>query len=176
MNQSLEDDLFSNTMSIHGLKFEKGDNQWILRKLKKTDATINRNIIISCIGLFAGLLTFLFIWGRVGIGIMAISISFLAATMNVRERAKEAHKKTIGIGENTIEIKEGYKTLRVNKDEVAEFRTKVYKKRNLFVGNIALITADERVFELLEIFGNKEADVQEDTVVISNYINNHYLS
>lgn len=79
------------------------------------------------------------------------------------------------IDKEKIEIKTGFKSQKINLADISEFKTTVKKVKNLYLGKITIITEDNWPHEFLEIFGNDEDLVQDDLLIISNHIVDHYL-
>ncbi|MCB9323878.1 MAG: hypothetical protein H6571_09105 [Lewinellaceae bacterium] len=175
MDQNNENDLFPEVMEANHLTYETINNELFIRKSKKKNNVIQTYIVLSVIGLTAGIFLFLFVWIKLGIIAIVLAGTFLFTAMNLRDREKNAEKKAIKISTSQIEIKEGYRTKKINLDDIAEFRTKVHKAKNLFVGNIIIVTDDNKTFGLLDIFGNDEEVVQNDLLIISNHLVDNYL-
>ena len=55
-------------------------------------------------------------------------------------------------------------------EKIAEFKTSVKAVKNIYLGKIMIITEDKWPFEFLQILGKDEDIVQEDLLIISNYI------
>lgn len=175
MDQKLEKDFFPEALAANNLEFEKIDDQLTIRKSKNRNTSLQGRIVLSTIGVIIGILLFLFVGSRIGMATIIISGSFLFAFMNMREREKDSEKKSIKIDKEKIEIKTGFKSQRINLADISEFKTTVKKVKNLYLGKITIITEDNWPHEFLEIFGNDEDLVQDDLLIISNHIVDHYL-
>ena len=175
MEEKIRKDLFVKAMEANNLEFEERDNELIIKKSKERNTSIRLYTVLSTVGIILGLILFLFL-GRIGIVVMGISIPALFVTVNLREREKDSEKKTVAIGAERIDIREGFKSKKVNLQDISEFKTNVERYRNLYVGNIAIVTEGGMSYEFLEIFGNDEVLVQDDLIIISNYIIENFIS
>ncbi|KAA3635144.1 MAG: hypothetical protein DWQ02_10305 [Bacteroidetes bacterium] len=175
MEQNVTTDLFHEILEAHHLTCEKEADHWLIRKSKKKNSAIQIYIVFSIIGFVVGLILFLFVWIKLGIIAMVLAGTFLFAGMNLRDREKNTEKKFITIDKESIIVKEGYRSKKINLVDIVEFRTKVQKVKNLFVGTISIVAENQRTYEFLEIFGNDEEIIQNDLVIIANYIVENFL-
>lgn len=175
MNQDIIKDSFCKVMEANNLHFEEIGDRLIIKKSKNKNKSIQTYILLSILGVGIGIYLS-FTLGRAGKVLIGLSLSILIAAITLREREKESEKKSIEIGSQSIDIRERFKIRKVNLEDIAEFKTNVEKHKNLFAGTISILTENRMKYEFLEIFGTNEQLVQEDLIIISNYIIDNYLS
>ncbi|MFN7118196.1 MAG: hypothetical protein ACK4TA_15455 [Saprospiraceae bacterium] len=176
MNQPVEKDLFIKVIEAHNLIIEELDQRLIIKKNKAKNIILISYLMLSLGGIAIGILCWLTELAEVGKILTGISGSLLVVVLSLREREKDTEKKSIEIGDQKINIREGFKVRSVDFEGIAEFRTKVEPHENLCAGSISIITDNQMSYELIEIFGNNRDLLQEDLVIISDYIIGNYIS
>ena len=167
--------MFLKALKANNLEIEEADQSLIIRKTKEKNTSIQFQVAAGVVGVIFGLGVLLF-YTKAGMVILGASISLLFVTTNLRQREKDMEKKYIEIKPGVISIREGFKTRRVDIDNIAEFRTNTERHKNLFVGSISIITENQSSYEFLELYGDNEALLQDDLVIISSYVIDNYVS
>lgn len=166
--------LFS-ALKRHHLDLKEENDHVIIRKGKGRNASLQTQITFAAIGLVAGILIYIFFLSRLGMALIIGSGIYLVTLMNLREREKDSAKKYIRIGNEQVEIKEGYKGSRVKIADIGEIKTSTFKSKEFLIGKINLITKDNKFHQLLEIYGQDELILASDVATISNYLNTRYF-
>ncbi|KGE85151.1 hypothetical protein IX84_29130 [Phaeodactylibacter xiamenensis] len=152
------------------------DGGLVITRSKFRNRNLQLYLYTAVIGAIISTIALFYIRSRiVGIPVL-LSVTALIAYMNMREREKEAQKKSATLSSKEIAIKEGFKVRRVNVEDIAELNTKVLPYDQLFVGTIAILTHDGRCYEFLEFFGDEEDSLREDLVKFSNYLIDRFMS
>lgn len=95
MDQNNENDLFPEVMEANHLTYETINNELFIRKSKKKNNVIQTYIVLSVIGLTAGIFLFLFVWIKLGIIAIVLAGTFLFTAMNLRDREKMPKRRPL---------------------------------------------------------------------------------
>ncbi|MCG8329781.1 MAG: hypothetical protein MI974_18945 [Chitinophagales bacterium] len=166
----------SSALRANHLELQNQNGKLFIRKNRNKNKHIQNYWHLSIVLIVIGVLIMLFISIRAGIACIIAGIGLMVATSNLKEREKEAEKKTISIDKEQVEIREGFKSRRIPIIDIAEFRTNVKRTEDIYSGIITIITEHNHAFELLEIFGNDKDVVQNDLIIISNYIVENHIN
>jgi predicted nucleic acid-binding Zn ribbon protein len=168
--------LFGTAMEANNLVYEEKDDQLIIKKGRGRNKSLRLYITLAIIMIVVAILLTLFSPLRIGRLIGGIGVVLLFSSIGLRQREKEAMKNTVAIDREQVEIREGFKARRVKMEDIAEFKTTFKKIGNAHVGNVTIITERGIAYELLEIIGDSESLVQDDLLIISNYIVETYIN
>jgi len=167
--------LFQEVMEANNFTLEENANQITIKKGRKGKNLYTTKLILLSVGLVIGFVAFL-ISRRLGTVILVGVGGVLFSQMNMGEREKEGSKKTIIVNKEQIEIKEGaYKSKRIKLTNIAEFETDIFPLDKKLVGKIAIVTADKKSLEFLELIGENEEVLEGDLLIIAQHLVDCYF-
>lgn len=166
----------SSALRANHLELQNQNSILFIRKNRNKNKSIQNYWHLSITLIVIGVFMMLSVSLNAGFACIIAGISLMAVTSNLKEREKEAEKKTISIDQEQIEIREGFKSRRIPIIDITEFRTSVKRTEDIYSGIITIITEHNHAFELLEIFGNDKDVVQNDLIIISSYIVENHIN
>jgi hypothetical protein len=173
---TISDRHFTSILRRHNLEATITDKGITIQKNKQKNHDLQYYLMGGVLVSFAGLLLFLFLSIRIGLLVMMGGGGLIAVYLNLRQREKDAERKTVTVNHRIIAVKEGFKGRTVNTEEVTELRTKVNNQHSMNTGTITAITERGMAYELLELYGIDEVDLRQDLVQIAGFLAERYLN
>lgn len=170
MSKNNNQQLFPTVMNANDLIYQERVNFLTIRRKSRPSFTIEKYIFFAIGCVILGLYLYSVEFTRLGLGLIGIAVSILIPTIRVREREKEAINRIIEIDSTEIRVRNRFKQSRVRLDEIREFKTKIARYKKIYHGRITLVLEGGRSHEFLELFNSDRDLLEEDMIIISNYI------
>jgi hypothetical protein len=177
MEIEINKSVFIEILRNHHLDFEESEGIVSLKKSEAGKTKVSNTKTLYGIGIIVlGLVLIFKVSVRGGLGIIAAGVLLLSRLINLNSREEETLNKSVDIKGDEILIRENYKVRKIKIEDIKEFKTRVYEIKPRYVGKIILLTETDHAYELLELYGKDENELERDLVIISSYLVEEYIN
>ena len=165
--------LFPKVMEDNDLWAVEYENRFVIHIEEMEDKRIKSSWRHIIGGAVIGLILILGLDSKLIGAYFIIGLSIYGIGLWQKEKSR---KKSVEIGEKYVIIKRGRQTQRVDIEASVGFYTDIIQHDEFhYIGKIMLVTDEGKYYEFLEITNSNESELQNELLVVTNFVKEHYL-
>jgi hypothetical protein len=159
----------------HNYALEEHEARFAIKKIPRGNQAVQMYLFFSSGIIVLGMIIAWYFSMRWGGFVASLSLPLWVAAFNLRQRNRDALRKSFEISPRGFEFREGYKLKRVPLAEFATLQGKLTPANRLWSGCLYLKTHSNMTYEILEIYGNEKGLIEADLGLLANYLEGYVI-